>query len=59
MGDNLLLILIHARLICNSGITRVFQIDPQSQNEETDTLEKLKLQYSNLKIELVSEIGQT
>jgi len=41
------------------GITRVFQIDAQSQNEETDTLEKLKLQYSNLKIELVSEIGQT
>ena len=41
------------------GITSVFQIDAQSQNEGTDTLEKPKLQDSNLKIELVSEIGQT
>jgi aldose sugar dehydrogenase len=38
------------------GITSVFQIDAQSQNEGTDTLEKPKLQDTNLKIELVSEI---
>ena len=38
------------------AITSVFQIDAQSQNEGTDTLEKPKLQDTNLKIELVSEI---
>jgi aldose sugar dehydrogenase len=38
------------------GITCAFQVNAQSQNEGTDTLEKPKLQDANLKIELVSEI---
>ena len=38
------------------GITSVFQVDAQSLNEGTDSLEKPKLQDTNLKIELVSEI---
>ena len=55
-GQFIIIFMIMLGSIAILGITCVFQINAQSQNEGTDTVEKPKLQDNNLKIELVSEI---